>query len=376
MREIAEEALSKINFEVELDRLVGTLSVAEKQMVAICRALMFNAKLIIMDEPTTALTKKEVSALFDIILKLKAQGIAILFVSHKLNEVFEISERFTIFRSGQLIATGNTRDLDDRKFTYYMTGREFENVKFKPSFEAEKPVLEVKNLSVPGAFEDVSFDLKPGQILGVTGLLDSGRTELSLALFGLRKISGGEIRMKGEPVKINSPKDAIAAGIGLVPEDRLSEGLFLPQPISENIVISEIDQLSNRIGVVDRKRRKEEVEKWVSELSIATPNPDNACSTLSGGNQQRIVLAKWLACKPDVLILNGPTVGVDIGSKHDIHAILQRLANQGMAVIIISDDLPEVLENCSDLLVMRAGKIVARLDPSVTDEATVLHHMM
>ena len=376
MREIAEEALSKINFEVELDRLVGTLSVAEKQMVAICRALMFNAKLIIMDEPTTALTKKDVSALFDIILKLKAQGIAILFVSHKLNEVFEISERFTIFRSGQLIATGNTRDLDDRKFTYYMTGREFENVKFKPSFEAEKPVLEVKNLSVPGAFEDVSFDLKPGQILGVTGLLDSGRTELSLALFGLRKISGGEIRMKGEPVKINSPKDAIAAGIGLVPEDRLSEGLFLPQPISENIVISEIDQLSNGIGVVDRKRRKEEVEKWVSELSIATPNPDNACSTLSGGNQQRIVLAKWLACKPDVLILNGPTVGVDIGSKHDIHAILQRLANQGMAVIIISDDLPEVLENCSDLLVMRAGKIVARLDPSVTDEATVLHHMM
>jgi simple sugar transport system ATP-binding protein len=213
-------------------------------------------------------------------------------------------------------------------------------VKFKPSFEAEKPVLEVKNLSVPGAFEDVSFDLKPGQILGVTGLLDSGRTELSLALFGLRKISGGEIRMKGEPVKINSPKDAIAAGIGLVPEDRLSEGLFLPQPISENIVISEIDQLSNGIGVVDRKRRKEEVEKWVSELSIATPNPDNACSTLSGGNQQRIVLAKWLACKPDVLILNGPTVGADIGSKHDIHAILQRLANQGMAVIIISDDLP------------------------------------
>ena len=376
MRKIAEEALSKINFDVELDQLVGKLSVAEKQMVAICRALMFDAKLIIMDEPTTALTKKEVAALFEIILKLKAQGIAILFVSHKLNEVFEISERFTIFRSGQLIATGNTADLDDKKFTFYMTGREFEDVKFKPAFHADKPVLEVRHLTVPGAFEDVSFALRPGQILGITGLLDSGRTELSLALFGLRKTSGGEILMKGQKVEIGNPRDAIAAGIGLVPEDRLSEGLFLPQPISENIVISEIDELSSKLGVVNRSKRQEEVTKWVKELAIATPNPDNACSTLSGGNQQRIVLAKWLACKPDVLILNGPTVGVDIGSKHDIHAILQRLANQGMAIIIISDDLPEVLENCSDLLIMRAGRIVAQLDPATTDEALVLQHMM
>ena len=376
MRQIARDALSKIDFDVDLDRLVGSLTVAEKQMVAICRALMFDARLIIMDEPTTALTKKEVAALFEIILKLKAQGIAILFVSHKLNEVFEISERFTIFRSGQLIATGNTADLDDKKFTFYMTGREFEDVKFKPAFHADKPVLEVKNISVPGAFENVSFDLKPGQILGITGLLDSGRTELSLALFGLRRASGGEILMKGQRVTIESPRDAIAAGIGLVPEDRLSEGLFLPQPISDNIVISEIDDLAGALSVVDRKRRQDEVTKWVKDLAIATPNPDNACSTLSGGNQQRIVLAKWLACKPDVLILNGPTVGVDIGSKHDIHAILQRLANQGMAVIIISDDLPEVLENCSDLLVMRAGKIVAQLDPATTDESLVLQHMM
>ena len=182
--------------------------------------------------------------------------------------------------------------------------------------------------------------------------------------------------MKGKRVEINNPRDAIAAGIGLVPEDRLSEGLFLPQPISDNIVISEIDELAGALSVVDSKRRQAEVDKWVKDLAIATPNPDNACTTLSGGNQQRIVLAKWLACKPDVLILNGPTVGVDIGSKHDIHAILQRLANQGMAVIIISDDLPEILENCSDLLVMRAGRIVARLDPTTTDEALVLQHMM
>ena len=376
MRQVAKEALSKINFEMDLDRLVGTLTVAEKQMVAICRALMFNAKLIIMDEPTTALTKKEVRALFDIILKLKAQGIAILFVSHKLNEVFEISERFTIFRSGKLIVSGNTADLDDKKFSYYMTGREFENEKFKPSYQSTENVLEVKHLTLPGAFTDVSFGLRRGEILGITGLLDSGRTELALALFGLRRAKSGEIWKDGKQVTIHSVTDAIANRIGYVPEDRLSEGLFLSQSIADNIVISEIDQLSKALSIVDRKATAAEIDKWVKEMAIATPDPKNACSTLSGGNQQRIVLAKWLACKPDVLILNGPTVGVDIGSKHDIHKILQRLADQGMAVIIISDDLPEVLENCSDLLVMKGGKIVAKLDPAQADEATVLSHMM
>ena len=376
MRKIAEEALSKINFDMELDRLVGTLSVAEKQMVAICRALMFNAKLIIMDEPTTALTKKEVSALFEIILKLKAQGIAILFVSHKLNEVFEISERFTIFRSGQLIVTGNTSDLDDKKFSFYMTGREFDNKKFKPSYESSGNVLEVKNLSLTGAFEDISFGLRRGEILGITGLLDSGRTELALSLFGIRKATGGQILKEGTAITIASPRDAIRSGIGFVPEDRLSEGLFLPQSIGDNIIISEIDDLTTGPSVLKRKKCQEEIDYWVKDMAIKTPDPNNACTTLSGGNQQRIVLAKWLACKPDVLILNGPTVGVDIGSKHVIHSILQRLADQGMAVIIISDDLPEVLENCSDLIVMKDGRIVARLDPAVTDEATVLSHMM
>ena len=376
MREIAKEALSKINFDMELDRLVGSLTVAEKQMVAICRALMFNAKLIIMDEPTTALTKKEVTALFEIIMKLKAQGIAILFVSHKLNEVFEISERFTIFRSGKLIFTGETSELDDAKFSYYMTGREFENKKFVPTYKDENSILEVENLSLLGCFNDVSFKLRRGEILGITGLLDSGRTELALSLFGLRKATGGKIIKGGKEITLTNPREAIANGIGFVPEDRLSEGLFLPQPIADNIIISEIDHLSSKAGVLDRKACKEEIDKWVKSLSIKTPDPQNACTTLSGGNQQRIVLAKWLACKPDVLILNGPTVGVDIGSKHDIHEILQDLANKGMAVIIISDDLPEVLENCSNLLVMKGGKIVAELNPAETDESIVLSHML
>ena len=177
-------------------------------------------------------------------------------------------------------------------------------------------------------------------------------------------------------MRLKSPQDAIDARIGFVPEDRLSEGLFLPRSIADNVVISEIDRLANGAGVLDRAKRRAEIDRWVKELAIATPDPGNACLTLSGGNQQRIVLAKWLACNPDVLVLNGPTVGVDIGSKHDIHAILQRLANEGMAIIIISDDLPEVLENCSRLLVLKAGRVVKELLPAETSEQEVLSYML
>lgn len=376
MRKIAQDAIAKINFHVDLDRLVGTLSVAEKQQVAICRALMFNARLIIMDEPTTALTKKEVKALFSIILKLKAQGISILFVSHKLNEVFEISERFTILRSGELVVTGNTAELDDKRFTYYMTGRKFEKTSFVPKNISDAPVLEARNLTLKGSFEDVSFQLRRGEILGITGLLDSGRTELALSLFGIHTPESGTLLKDGKPITLKTPQDAIRHRIGYVPEDRLSEGLFLPRTIADNIVVSEIDNLANSLYVLQRDKRKEEVAHWVKEMTIATPNADNACSTLSGGNQQRIVLAKWLACNPDVLVLNGPTVGVDIGSKHDIHAILQALAADGMAIIIISDDLPEMLVNCSSLMVLKDGRVAATLAPAESTEQDVLSVML
>lgn len=376
LRKIAEEAVAKINFTVDLDARLGDLSVAEKQLVAISRALMFGAKLIIMDEPTTALTKKEVRSLFDIILSLKAQGIAILFVSHKLDEVFEISERFTIFRSGETVVSGSTKELDEKKFTYYMTGREFEDTPFVPGFLSDAPVLEARALTMRGHFADVSFHLNKGEILGITGLLDSGRTELALALFGARPVDSGDLKMHGRPIRLNKPADAIEAKIGYVPEDRLSEGLFLPRSIGENIVVSKLKALSGRLSVVNRRARSREIDKWVKQLSIKTPDPNNACLSLSGGNQQRVVLAKWLACAPDVLVLNGPTMGVDIGSKHDIHQILRALATEGMAVVIISDDLPEVLKNCSRVLVMKAGRVVAELDPRESDERALSQLMM
>ena len=377
MRQIAEEAIAKIDFHVDLDALVGSLSVAEKQMVAISRALMFNAKLIIMDEPTTALTRKEVKALFDIIMKLKAEGIAILFVGHKLDEVFEIAERFTIFRSGELIATGKIADLDDQKFSYYMTGRRFRNESFQAQELTQQPVMELKDLTLDGYYEKINFALHGGEILGITGLLDSGRTELALSMFGVKPATSGQILRNGEAVSIRKPQDAIAHQIGFVPEDRLSEGLFLTQSIGDNIVISEIDQLKTKSGTFDHEARQKEVDRWVQELAIATPDANNNANTLSGGNQQRIVLAKWLACNPEVLILNGPTVGVDIGSKHDIHMILQKLAREkGMGIIIISDDLPEVLQTCSRVLVLKNGRIVHEAPAAELTEQAILDHMM
>ncbi|MEG0256804.1 MAG: sugar ABC transporter ATP-binding protein [Christensenella sp.] len=362
-RKIAEEAVSKINFEVDLDEKVGVLPVADKQLVAISRALINNAKLIIMDEPTTALTKREVEALFKIIKDLQAQGIAILFVSHKLDEVFEISERFTILRNGQNVKDGDTSELNSDKFTYYMTGRHFENEHFVAEVKDEKPVLEVHNLSCEGDYEDVSFDLRKGEILGITGLLGSGRTELALSLFGIKKPTSGKIVMNGKEIKLTSVKEAMKNGIGYVPEDRLTEGLFLDQSIGRNIVISELKNFASKIGIIDQAKRAEEIQKWIKELKIKVADSDQPASTLSGGNQQRIVLAKWMATHPNVLILNGPTVGVDIGSKYDMHAILHNLAKGGLGIIIISDDLPEVITHCSRVLIMRGGRITGEVDP-------------
>lgn len=369
MRATAKAAIAKIDFDIDLDAKVGTLSVAQKQLVAISRALMSDARLIIMDEPTTALTKREVDALFKIILDLKARGIATLFVSHKLEEVFEISERFTIIRNGESVITCLPEELDHKSFSYYMTGRDFDDSRFTPEIVATEPVLEVSNLGVDGAFAGVDLTLRPGEILGITGLLGSGRTELALSLFGALPADEGEIHLDGKPVTLDGIRSAIAHGIGYVPEDRLTEGLFLERSIGSNIIISEIDSFVSKFGIFDKAKADATAAAWVKDLRIATPDPENAVSTLSGGNQQRIVLAKWLATKPKVLILNGPTVGVDIGSKHDIHRILRELAAEGLAVIVISDDIPEVIQNCNRVMVMNDGRIVAEVDPAATTDS-------
>lgn len=368
-RDRAEEAVARIGFQVDLNARVGDLSVADKQLVAICRALIGETRLLIMDEPTTALTTREVEALFKVVLELKASGIAILFISHKMSEVFEISDRFTVLRNGQLVATGLLKELNHAKFAYFMTGRELADSRFEPVSVKPEPVLEASGLSLEGAYYDIDLALHPGEILGVTGLLGSGRTELALTLFGALRPERGRIRVRGKPVKLKSIRQAVECGIGYVPEDRLSEGLMLSRSIAENIIVAEIDELTKAFAVVDQSAVKDETVRWIEELSIATGGPANAVNTLSGGNQQKVVLAKWLATRPDVLILNGPTVGVDVGSKHDIHQILQQLANEGMGIIVISDDIPELLQTCSRIVLLQAGRITTELDPHTTTQA-------
>jgi len=369
--ETARAALAKVGCDIDLDAKMGDLNVASKQLVAICRAMLFNAKLIIMDEPTTALTKKEVDALFVTVRQLRDAGIAIMFISHKTDEIFEISDDVCIMRSGLNVYTGETKNLTRKQFTYYLTGRDIEDDYFVPKNISETPVLEVKNLSIDRRVKDVSFDLRKGEILGITGLLGSGRTELALALFGLEKPTAGEIILNGAPVHIKSPIAAQKLRIGYVPEDRLTEGLCLAQPIADNIALSSLKRLGKALGYLKRKDVIDEGWKWQETFHIKTDDVRKNASTLSGGNQQKIVLAKWLANDLDVLILNGPTVGVDVGAKQDIHALVHELANQGLAVIIISDDLPEVVVNTSRVLVMKEGAIVGEMSGDDITEANI-----
>ena len=363
IRSKAQEALDHLDVKIDLDVKTEALSVADKQIVAICRAIIQDAKLIIMDEPTTALTKKEVSSLLKIITQLKEEGISVIFVTHKLEEVIDVTDTVTILRNGTCVVDGaQTSDFDISKFTYYMTGREIIDNPFVPQIIDGNELLRVDHLSLKDGFEDISLRVNSGDILGVTGLLGSGRTEFAQCLFGQFPATSGKIFIEGKEVKIKSVNDSITNGIGYVPEDRLTEGLFLKKSISSNIYVSVLEKCRKALGISDKRALKEIGDKWVKELSIKTPNSENIISTLSGGNQQRVVLAKWLARNPKVLILNGPTVGVDIGSKSEIHKVIRNLANSGMAVIIISDDIPEVLTNCNKVVVMKMGHIVGQFE--------------
>jgi len=369
IKKIAEESMNKIGISLPLKEKVENLSVADKQLIAICRALVSNAKLIIMDEPTTALTRKEIKKLFEIIKKLQQQGVSILFVSHKLDEVFEISEKFTVFRNGENVITDSTVNVDYDKFVFYMTGRKIEEDFFISSNKEEQPIFKVENLSLTNGFKDISFEIYKGEILGITGLLGSGRTELALSLFGLFPAEQGDIYLNGEKIRIRSPIDAIKNGIGYVPEDRLTEGLFLAQSTRKNIAVSNIDSMVKSNGTVDFDRIDSALEKWKNELSIIMGDKDDPISTLSGGNQQKVVLAKWLETNPKLLILNGPTVGVDVGAKFDLHNYLRGLVeNYGIGIIIISDDIPEIHKNCSRILVMRKGRICSEVINTHTTE--------
>ncbi|WP_300521358.1 sugar ABC transporter ATP-binding protein [Aminiphilus sp.] len=369
IRDIAGEALSRLGVELDPEALVEDLPVASKQLVAIGRALLQNARLIIMDEPTAALTRPEVRRLLEIIRALKERNIATLFVSHKLDEVMDVSEQITVLRNGRVVADEPRAAFDAARLVFCMTGRRIAQARRSAVPErTDTPLLSLRHLSRKGSFRDVSFDLWPGEILGVTGLLGSGRTELALALFGMEPATEGEIRIEGREVSIRSIHDALRNGIGYVPEDRLTEGLFLSKSLADNAAAGTARDLAGRLGLLPPRAVLRFGEAWIRRLRIAAPSASVPVRNLSGGNQQRVVLARWIALAPKVLVLNGPTVGVDIGSKSEIHAILEDLAAKGMGILIMSDDIPEVLHNCNRILLMKRGRIVEEFDGAATDE--------
>lgn len=312
-----------------------------------------------MDEPTTALTRQEVRHLFEVIRKLKEQGISVLFVSHKLYEIKEIADRVIILRDGNKALDKPSADLDLKTMEFYMIGRKISEEKIHSKETPNEVLLSVENLSYPPYFSNVSFTVKYHEIVGVAGLLGSGQRELVLSLFGVLPAQSGNIYLNKDRIQIRSIQDAIKNGIGYIPEDRISEGIFAPQSVMNNLFITVIDDNTfGRTGILRKRILWHNAEEWIKELSIKTPSPVVPIQNLSGGNQQKVVIAKWIAKKPKLLILNGPTVGIDIGSKADIHKLIRAMVmEQKMGIILISDDIPELIYLCDRILLMKQGKL-------------------
>lgn len=371
MLETAIRALRAVNLPDNADFLgtrIDEIPIAQRQLVAIARAIATKARMVIMDEPTTALTKREVDNLIQVLAQLRQGGVAVLFVSHKLDECFEIGGQVIVFRDGEKVLQGPIREHTKAELSHLMTGKHVDELRYRGARPGIEALLSVQGLSRRGQFSDVSLELCHGEILGITGLLDSGRNELALALAGVLVTDHGRVTLEGIDLRLSEPIDAIRAGIGYVPEDRLDEGLFLGKSIGQNIIATVLDRLRNRFGLLDSAKCRLLAEKTVTELQIATPDVIRSVQALSGGNQQRVLIGRWLTIAPRVLILHGPTVGVDVGSKDTIYRIIQRLADEGMGVIMISDDLPELLQNCDKVVVMRKGRICEKFDADTLSE--------
>lgn len=371
-KKIASEALNLIGVDIDVSSPVSDISIASKQLVAIARATNLGVKMLFMDEPTTALTRKEINRLFTVVNQLKKRGVATVFVSHKIDEIQEICNTITVLRNGEVVADGLMKDFGPQSISKAMTGQDVSTTRIAPALKLdEKRVVEVKQLTSKPTFTDISFSVAPGEILGVTGLLGSGRTELAEAIFGKYPVDSGEVFVDGTKIHLNSSKDALAAGIGYVPPDRLTQGLFLEQSILRNLVAVGIDQYKNRWGQLSQKNLSSAGSKWISDLKIKTNNSKNPVTSLSGGNQQRVVLAKWFAINPHLMILNGPTVGVDVGSKREILEIIRDRAKNGMAFLVVSDDIPELVQICHRILVIKNGKISKEFSESELNESAL-----
>jgi simple sugar transport system ATP-binding protein len=378
LRDTAERALATAGLPTDrafLNTIVSDLPLASRQLVAIARAIATRAKLVIMDEPTTSLTRREVDNLIRVVDRLRSENVAVLFVTHKLDECYRIGGHAIVLRDGQCVAQGPIEDYSKTVLAELMTGRSIHAQRYRTGKPADEELLKIERLVVDGVRE-ISFSLKKGEILGITGLADSGRNELAMALAGVAPATGGSVILDGKAIVMRSPAEAIEHGIGYVPEDRLAEGLFLDKSILENEIALIVSRLANSFGVVDRQEGRRIAALLSEEMRLNTKDLDLPVGALSGGNQQRVLIGRWLSIAPKLLVLHGPTVGVDVGSKDTIYRVIQTLAEAGMGLIVVSDDLPELLQNADRILVMNGGRVVAEMDAEQASEDRIYKAML
>ena len=362
MNKKAQQLLAAYDFHIPSDTPLASLTLAQRQMIEIIKAVSFNARILVMDEPTSSLSDKEVEFLFRTIRRLRAEGVGIIYISHRLSELFEISDRVTVLRDGAVIGTRNTRQVQQSELISMMVGRPLTNYYTRTYQEKRgEEVLRLQNVSSGELVRDVSFSVYKGEILGLAGLIGAGRTEICRTIFGLDPLLSGEIYVNGEQVKIASADDAMRLGIGLVPEDRKREGIFGIKDVSFNITLTVLREIFQG-PKINRGYEHKVVDEHIQGLSIKTPSPQQLVSNLSGGNQQKVVIARWLATQPKILMLDEPTRGVDVGAKAEIYAIMNELARRGVAVIMVSSELPEVINMSDRVLVIGGGTVRGDLD--------------
>lgn len=373
MRDEAENQFKNMNININPRSLTRQLSVAEMQLVEIVKAISLNSRIIIMDEPTSAITEKEVAVLFEQIRRLKSQGVAIIYISHKMDEIFKISDRITVLRDGTFAGSGRSEELDRDKLISMMVGREIKEVYPKEASTIGDAILEVQNLNRGHKVKNISFQLRKGEILGIAGLVGSGRSELAETIFGIKPASAGKIFVNGKEVTIKSPKEAIRYKLAMITEDRKQTGLNLKTTVEQNISLVSLSTLSKR-GIIDKGREREEADRYIKSLKIKTFSRKAPISSLSGGNQQKVVLAKWLLNQPDIIIFDEPTRGIDVGAKRDIYLLMGELVRKGKGIIVISSEMPEVIGISDRILVMCEGEIGGELSREEFSQEAIMNY--
>ena len=371
----AQKLMHLMGLNINVRTKAKQLSIAELQLIEIAKAISNNARVIIMDEPTSALSEKEISMLFKIINDLKSQGVAIIYISHKMEEIYQIADRITILRDGKFIATNNTADLDKNSLISLMVGREIDKLFSENSMAPGEVVLKVQNLHKKGKFSDISFEVHAGEVFGIAGLMGAGRTEIARSIFGLDSINGGDIILKGKSIKIKSPKDAIREGIGYLSEDRKALGFIPELSVKDNISLSSLMNYSKG-WFIETKLELEAATKMADDLKIRAAGLSQKVMNLSGGNQQKVVIAKVLLAQPSLIILDEPTRGIDIGAKHEIYKLIRQLAENGLAVIMISSELPEILGMSDRILVLSKGKQTAILTREEASQEKIMQYAL